>query len=191
MKPRTASLAGIVALVIVGTTVAQIPGQQPRDSAADTIDFTEKPLEELPLQLPAAPKPDDLLAFDPGRRTTLRFFVDPASLAVGKDGIVRFTIVVRGDGTASNVSYEAIRCKTRERKVYAYGRADGSWQAARDPTWAKIGGAAIEGHRFVLYEDYFCPSRQIIASAREGVEALRRGGHPRARDLLTTTPMPR
>jgi hypothetical protein len=191
VKPRTAFVAGIVALVIAGKAVAQVPGQQLRDSAADTIDFTEKPLEELPLQLPAAPKPDDLLAFDPGRRTTLRFFVDPASLAVGKDGIVRFTVVVRGDGTASNVSYEAIRCKTRERKVYAYGRADGGWQPARDPTWAKIGGAAIEGHRFVLYEDYFCPSRQIIASAREGVEALRRGGHPRARDLLTTTPIPR
>jgi hypothetical protein len=191
VKRLIAPFAGILALAITGTALAQAPGRQPRDSAADTIDFTEKALDELPLQLPAAPKPDDLLAFDPGRRTTLRFFVDPASLAVGKDGIVRFTVVVRGDGTASNVSYEAIRCRTRERKVYAYGRADGTWQPARDPTWAKIGGPEIEGHRFVLYEDYFCPSRQIIASAREGVEALRSGGHPRASDLLTTTPIPR
>jgi hypothetical protein len=31
----------------------------------------------------------------------------------------------------------------------------------------------------------------MIASAREGVEALKRGGHPRATDLLTTTPTSR
>lgn len=194
MKPLTAPGLGLVALALAaaGAALGQAPGQQLRDSAADSIDFTEKPLEELPLQLPATPKRDDLLAFDPGRRTTLRFFVDPASLAVGTDGIVRFTVVVRGDGAASNVTYEAIRCKTRERKVYAHGRDDGTWRAVRDPAWTKIGASAeIEGHRLVLYQEYFCPSRQIIASAREGVEALRRGGHPRASDLLTTTPMPR
>jgi hypothetical protein len=192
VKPLTAPLVGLVAVAVAGAALGQAPGRQLRDSAADSIDFTEKPLDELPLQLPAAPKPDHLLAFDPGRRTTLRFFVDPASLAVGTDGIVRFTVVARGDGTAANVSYEAIRCKTRERKIYAYGRPDGSWAPVRDPAWTKIGAnPEIEGHRLVLYQEYFCPSRQIIASAREGVEALRRGGHPRASDLLTTTPMPR
>jgi hypothetical protein len=162
-----------------------------RDSAADSIDFTEKPLDELALQLPAAPKSTDLLEFNPGRRTTLRFFVDPAALTVGTDGIIRFTVVIRGDGDASNVSYEGIRCKTRERKVYAYGRADGTWNPVRGPVWMKIGGPDHEGYRFALYEYYFCPSRQSIATAREGVEALRRGGHPRAANLLTTDPMPR
>ena len=104
---------------------------------------------------------------------------------------MRFTVVVRGEGSASNVSYEAIRCKTRERKVYAYGRADGTWSEVRAPQWTTIAGLNSDGYRFVLYENYFCPSRQIIASTREGVEALRRAGHPRASDLLTTTPLPR
>jgi hypothetical protein len=132
-----------------------------------------------------------LLQFDPGRRTILRYFVDPASLTVGTDNVVRFTVVVRGDGAASNVSYEAIRCKTRERKVYAYGRPDGTWNQVRNPIWTKIGGPDFEGYRFALYENYICPSRQSITTAREGVEAFRRGGHPRAADLLTSDPMPR
>jgi hypothetical protein len=182
---------GAIAAAIAGLAFAQAPGERLRDSAADTIDFTAKPHDELPLQLPPAPKSADLLEFDPGRRSTLRFFVDPASLTVGADGIVRFTVVVRGEGAASNVSYEAIRCKTRERKIYAYGRADGTWHQARDPAWTKIGGPETEGHRFALYEDYICPSRQSIRTAREGVEAFRRGGHPRAADLLTSDPMPR
>jgi hypothetical protein len=182
---------GAVGAAIAGLAFAQAPGERLRDSAADSIDFTEKPLDELPLQLPAAPKTADLLQFDPGRRTTLRYFIDPASLAVGTDNIVRFTVVVRGDGAASNVSYEAIRCKTRERKVYAYGRPDGTWNQVRNPGWTKIGGPDFEGYRFALYENYICPSRQSITTAREGVEAFRRGGHPRAADLLTSDPMPR
>jgi hypothetical protein len=189
-RASRAVLAAIT-VAIAASGFAQAPGERLRDSAADSIDFTEKPRDELPLQLPAPPKAGDLIEFDPGRPATLRFYIDPASLSVGTDLIVRFTIVVKGDGGASNVSYEAIRCKARERKVYAYGRADGTWSQARAPQWTVISGLNADGYRFVLYENYFCPSRQIIASAREGVEALRRAGHPRASDLLTTTPMPR
>jgi hypothetical protein len=142
----------------------------------------------LPLQLPA-PRNRDLIEFDPGRPATLR----STSIGRFRSGPMHrpLTVVVRGEGTASNVSYEAIRCKTRERKVYAYGRADGTWSAVRAPLWTTISGLTTDGHRFVLYENYFCPSRQSITSAREGIEALRRAGHPRASDLLTTTPMPR
>jgi hypothetical protein len=185
------AVLGVVAVAMAGSVFAQATGQRLRDSAADSIDFTPKAADEFPLQLPAPPKPGDLLEFDPGRPATLRFYIDPASLSVGTDAIVRFTVVVRGEGSASNVSYEAIRCKTRERKVYAYGRADGTWSEVRAPQWTPLSGLITDGYRFVLYENYFCPSRQIIASAREGVEALRRAGHPRASDLLTTTPMPR
>ena len=191
MTRASRAVLGAIAVAIAASGFAQAPGERLRDSAADSIDFTEKPLDELPLQLPAPPKPGDLIEFDPGRPATLRYYIDPASLSVGTDAIVRFTVVVRGEGTASNVSYEAIRCKTRERKVYAYGRTDGTWSAVRAPQWTTISGLTTDGHRFVLYENYFCPSRQIIASAREGVEALRRGSHPRASDLLTTTPLPR
>jgi hypothetical protein len=185
------AVLGAIAVAIAGSVFAQATGQRLRDSAADSIDFTPKSSDELPLQLPAPPKPGDLLEFEPGRPATLRFYIDPASLSVGTDAIVRFTVVVRGEGSASNVSYEAIRCKTRERKVFAYGRADGTWSEVRAPQWTTISGLNSDGYRFVLYENYFCPSRQIIASAREGVEALRRAGHPRASDLLTTTPLPR
>jgi hypothetical protein len=191
MRRRSAACAGLAAMAAAAIALAQVPGEQLRDSARDAIDFEQKPLDEAPVSLPGAPKMDALIAFDPGRRTSMRYFVDPASVAVVHEGIVRFTLVVRGDGAAANVSYEAIRCKTYERKVYAYGRSDGTWQPVRNPAWTRIGGQDADGHRHVLYESFFCPSRQIIASAREGVEALGRGGHPRAADLLTTTPIPR
>jgi len=172
-------------MTIAGEAAAQSTWDRPRDSAADSIDFSEKALDELQLQLPAAPKVDALIAFDPQRPTTMKFFVDPASVTVGTDGIVRYTLVARGDGAAMNVSYEGIRCKTRERKTFAYGRADGSWYQPRAPQWAKIGGSPASGPSFALYEGFFCPARSIVATGVEAVEALRLGVHPRAEDLGT------
>ena len=186
---RSARAAAIiVATALAGAAIAQSDSSwtQPRDSAADSIDFSaDKPLDELPLNLPAAPKPDALIAFDPQRPTTMKFFVDPASVTFGTDGIVRYTLVARGDGSTMNVSYEGIRCKTRERKTFAYGRTDGSWYQPRNPQWAKIGGSPAAGPSFALYEEYFCPARGSVRTAVEAVEALRMGGHPVAEDLVT------
>jgi hypothetical protein len=172
-------------MAIAAAAAAQSTWDRPRDSAADSIDFSDKKLDELPLKLPAPPKVDTLIGFDPQRPTTMKFFVDPASVTVGTDGIVRYTLVARGDGSAMNVSYEGIRCKTRERKTFAYGRTDGSWLEARDPQWTTIGGSPATGPSFALYEDFFCPARAIVATGVEAVEALRMGGHPRAEDLLS------
>lgn len=183
--------AAIVLAGVAGAAFAQAPGERLRDPAADAIDFSDKDeLAELPLQLPAAPNVKNLISFDPGRPTTMKFLVDPASLSVGTDGIVRYTLVARGDGAAMNVSFEGIRCKTREHKVFAYGRADGSWYQPRDPQWARISQNAA-GPTFALYQDFFCPARQIVASATEAVEGLRAGQHPRAADLLTGAPIRR
>jgi hypothetical protein len=186
--------AACVALALAagaGSASAQAPGQQLRDPAADSIDFGEKgPAQELPLKLPAAPKPDSLIGFDPGRPTTMKFFVDPASISVGSDGIVRYTLVARGDGAAMNVSFEGIRCGTREHKIFAYGRADGSWHQPRDPQWTRL-SRDMAGPWFALYQDFFCPARQIVSTAVEAVEGLRAGQHPRAADLLTGAPIRR
>ncbi len=191
MRPALWRVAALTLAATAGTVQAQAPGQTLRDPAADAIDFSEKEgSTELPLRLPAAPSVQNLIGFDPGRRTTIKFFVDPASVSVGTDGIVRYTLVARGDGAAMNVSFEGIRCRTREHKVFAYGRADGSWYQPRDPQWTGISANAA-GPTFTLYQDFFCPARQIVASATEAVAGLRAGQHPRAADLLTGAPMPR
>ena len=155
--------------------------QQPRDTGAEAATFDTAPWHEQEARLPAYPKEERLIRFDTGPTSTLRFFVDRDSLAVGADGVVRFTLVAKSDG-AANVSYEGIRCSMRERKVYAYGRTDGTWREARDPQWVRIGPPVTDLHRFVLWNYYFCPQRAPIRSANEGLDALKLGGHPQAAD---------
>ena len=121
----------------------------------------------------------------------MQFFVDAKSVSVSEDGLVRYTTVARGDGGSANVSYEAIRCATREFKIYAYGKPDGTWSPARDPQWKPIRTVQMDGHRAILYASYFCPSRSGVTSAAEAVDAVRRGGHPKAGDFNANAPIPR
>ena len=169
-----------IAVVALATAGPVATAQQPKDTGADAATFDTAPWREQEAKLPAYPKDERLIRFDTGPTSELRFFIDRDSLSVGED-LVRFTLVAKSDG-ATNVSYEGIRCSMRERKVYAYGRPDGTWREARDPQWLRIGPPVTDLHRFVLWSDYFCPKRAPIRSANEGLDALKLGRHPEAAD---------
>jgi hypothetical protein len=132
--------------------------------------------------LPAYPKRGNLVEFVPGPRTDFRFFVDPTSLSVGPDGVVRYVLVARSPQGAESVSYEGLHCSDEQYKVYATGRPDGRWVEARGARWRSVAQRAGPWRR-TLAEDFFCPGNSPIFTAAEGVKALRHGGNPRAAKL--------
>lgn len=69
--------------------------------------------------------------------STLRYGVDPASVAVSRDGIVRYVVVAsgRGPGAAVNGLYEGIRCRTGEVRSYAYYSRGSGWTPAGPTEW--------------------------------------------------------
>jgi hypothetical protein len=107
--------------------------------------------------------------------TEFRYYVDPESVSVGADRIVRYALVGRSPSGAENVTYEGLRCPD-EYRVYAVGRPDGSW-AGRPSEWRPIprDPRVSQG---TLARQYFCPARRAIATTEEGRKALRAGGHP-------------
>jgi hypothetical protein len=109
------------------------------------------------------------------RESDFRYYVDPASVSVGDDRIVRYVQVARSASGAENVSFEGIRCPW-EYRVYAVGRSDGSW-AGRATAWRPIPRDARVSQN-ALSRQYFCPGRQAIRTGAEGEKALRAGGHP-------------
>jgi hypothetical protein len=135
---------------------------------------------EEQVEPPASPKDADLVEFYVSGNTPNRFYVDGTSLSVGGDGVVRYVLVVRTPGGATNVTYEGIRCDTREVKLYASGRADGSWARSRTGAWRPIENKLANRHHAALNRDMFCPAGARIVSADEGRDALKRGKHPRA-----------
>ena len=145
-----------------------------RDWDAD-FDEEKKSWKEIQAQLPPYPKPQNLVQLDVGRASPHRFLIDTSSISLGEDGVMRFTSVVKTSGGATNVTFEGMRCETREQKVYAFGHSDGSWMRARDPKWRRIEPKDLTPQHYVLYREYFCPERTRPTPVNRAVEALKRG----------------
>ncbi len=138
------------------------------------FDRQKKPWSEIEAHLPGYPRTDNLIPFEAGGATPHRFYIDAPSLSVGEDGVVRYTLVVKTAGGATNVLFEGIRCETREQKLYAVGHTDGKWVRARDPEWRHIEYKELNRHHGVLYADYFCLDRRRPRNLKEIIEALGR-----------------
>ena len=139
------------------------------------FDDDKKAWKEIEAQIPPYPQPKNLVLLDAGSATPHKFYIDTASISVGEDGVVRYTTVLKTAGGATNVSFEGMRCATREQKLYALGRSDGSWVRARDPKWERILMRDLKPHHWVLYREFFCPSPSIPTPPRQAIDALRRG----------------
>ena len=168
--------AGLLALLLVGACASDNSrmksdwelahqGQLIREEASRDV------------ALPGYPRPGELMPFTVSGSGEFDFFVDPASLSVAKDGIVRYTVVARSRSGADNVSYEGLNCKAAEYALYAVGQSDRSWRKSL-AAWKPIERSRWER---TLADQYFCPQGIAIGSAAEGIDALRRGGHPWAR----------
>jgi hypothetical protein len=130
--------------------------------------------------LPPYPAPKRLIEFYVAATSDFRFFVDPASLSVA-DGVVRYTLVARSPAGAENVSFEGMRCNSAEVRIYALGR-DGAWVPTAG-AWRPIEPRAVQRWHNALLNEYFCPLKDPIANAQEGIDALQEGGHPLFRNI--------
>lgn len=141
------------------------------------IEFeADKPWVEIAAQLPPPPKAENLVEFNVSSATRNRHFIDTASISVGSDKVVRYTVVIDAAGGARNVAFEGMRCATYERRLYAYGRPDGSWSKARNAGWEGIKMRSLLSYHKALFEDHFCTDGINVRNAEEAVRNLRRAG---------------
>ena len=165
----------LVCCVLLPAATAAQPRPDQEEEEGD-----KKPWVELEVNPPPLPKPENLLRFEPSAASSNRFYIDQESIAVGGDGVVRYTLVVRSPSGAENISYEGIRCETIEQRYYAFGRRDGTWSNARSNEWRRIEYKVLNRHHGVLYVDYFCPDRHPIRSPKEAVHRFKYGVPPRS-----------
>lgn len=135
----------------------------------------EKPWAELEPQLPPAPRPENFLPFFVSATTDNRFYIDGPSIAPGKDGVVRYTLIIKSSAGAVNISYEGMRCDPAEVKRYAFGRADGSWGKARNARWEAISYKDVNRQHHMLHDDFFCPNGIPVTSREEAIKTLKDG----------------
>jgi hypothetical protein len=139
----------------------------------EDFDDENKPWQEIAIHLPIPPKAGDLLPVYVSATATQTFTVDAKSLTVGPDGVIRYTLVATSPHGASNISYEGIRCRSFERKTYAFGQPDGGWTRSRRDQWEGIVQNAANRHHAILAKDYFCRNRLVAGSAEKMIERIR------------------
>lgn len=164
----------LAAALVAGLLAAPVHAQW-REWDSD-FDEDKKPWKEIEAKIPAYPKPENLLPFEGGGASPHRFFIDAQSLSIGDDEVVRYTLVVRTAGGATNVSFEGIRCELRQQKYYATGRANGTWERARYPQWRRIELREVNRHHNVLFQDYLCSGvsrKEAASSVKEVLQRLR------------------
>lgn len=92
--------------------------------------------KEVEAPPPPALRTEGLVPIDMGS-SVLRWGVDPASITVGNDRVVRYVVVARGEGGAVNALYEGLRCSTGEVKLYARSAGD-KWVSATGADWKPL-----------------------------------------------------
>ncbi|MBE7527534.1 MAG: CNP1-like family protein [Burkholderiales bacterium] len=146
----------------------------------DTLDY-KKDWDTIQSGLPAYPQPENLLEFDAGPAANLRYFIDAKSISVDEKRVIRYSMVAQSPQGASNVSYEGLRCETRERKRYATGNNDTrTWVRAGISEWQPLERVSQLQAQRELAKFYFCPRGLVVGSSAEAIRALKAGVHPMA-----------
>ncbi|MFT4265644.1 MAG: CNP1-like family protein [Xenophilus sp.] len=102
-----------------------------------------KPFEAPQWKEAEAPAPPQFdvkraLAIEMPPYMSLKFGVDPRTITITSDGVVRYVAVAYREGTATvNAFYEGVRCSTEEYKTYAR-YTDSGWSAVATPEWKPV-----------------------------------------------------
>jgi hypothetical protein len=120
---------------------------------------------------PAPLRLDRLIPIDiPG--STLRFGVDPASVVLTSDGIVRYVVVATSGSGAVNAFYEGIRCTTAETRVYARHNPDSGWVPVKDGQWRSLHETRPSHHSLAIARNGACLGAAPNQSAAQIVRDL-------------------
>jgi hypothetical protein len=114
-----------------------------------------------------------LVAFDVDTKGSVRWGIDPATIKIGNDGVVRYVVVAQGSGNAVQGIYQAIRCTTGDFKVYARHNPSSGWQAATDPQWRSIFDPMPSRHPLALARQGICTGKSATSTVDGMVRALK------------------
>ena len=150
------ALLGLVALTLTTRIQAQV--------APDDPDWKES-------EAPPAPtfSTDKLLPLAMPPYVSVKFGIDPATLAISPDGIVRYVVVTQNGSGTVNAMYEGIRCATGEVKTYARANDARTWSTVTEPTWRGLTDNLPSKHAWVFAHQAACDGRATTANSTAAI----------------------
>jgi len=155
--------AGLLSLACTVSTAAEV---RTGGNGTDNPDWAE---EDTPP--PPAFSADRLIALSMPAHLSIKFGVDPQTISVGGDGVVRYVIVMRNTTGSTHAVYEGIRCITDEVKTYARKSSSGEWSTVATPQWKHVNDNMPSRHAMAFARQGGCINR-LATSKQEIIEAL-------------------
>lgn len=103
--------------------------------------------------------------------------IDPDTIYVGSDGIVRYVAVMTNLSGSSSAVYEGIRCLTSEVKTYARAGSSGTWSNVSNPVWRDLLDNMGSQHARMFARQAACSTR-VAVNKLDIIKALQTGIKP-------------
>lgn len=146
---------------------------------AATAAFSQTPVDTPEWTEEAAPSPpafsrDRLIPIEMPPYVTLKVGIDPETVTVGTDGVVRYVVVMRNTSGSVNAAFEGILCSAGDVKTYARMGSAGTWTVVQEPQWRSMTDNLPSRHAFAISKQGGCDGRSA-AKAADIVRVLKQG----------------
>ncbi len=142
---------------------------------AQTPALTQEWTEDKAMKPPAY-SADKLLPIEMPAYVTLKVGVDPATISVGADDVVRYVVVMRNASGSINAAFEGIKCTDGEVKTYARASGAGSaWVSLEQPEWKSMTDNLPSRHAYAIAKQGACNGRTAGGKPQDIIRTLQRG----------------
>lgn len=124
-----------------------------------------------------------LIAVESPRGSALSFGIDPKTIAVGTDGVVRYVVVASSQQGADTALFEGIRCSNGEFRTYARrNKGEAEWSPADGGStpWKPLASTGLAAHAKAIAQAGICvghapntPIDQMVRDLRQAASEIR------------------
>lgn len=113
------------------------------------------------------------IGIDMPHHVSVKVALDPATLAIGSDGVVRYVVTMTNLSGSVSALYEGIRCTTDEVKTYARWSPSSQWTRTTEPVWREINSNLPSKHAFAIARQGACENHLAQSTVADIVRALK------------------
>lgn len=128
-------------------------------------------------EVPAPPAFDlkRLVPVEMSKQSQLQWGVDPATVKITSDGIIRYVVLAQSSSGVVNAMYEGIRCNKAEFRRYARHNGISGWIASTDSDWTPLRNTGASRHPETLARGGMCDGAAPPSSVAEAMRRLNAG----------------
>ncbi len=131
------------------------------------------PVDDRPPSAPAF-SVERLVPLEMPPYVSIKVGIDPETISVSPNGIVRYVVVMRNAAGSVSAAFEGLICASGQVKTYARAQGNGTWTTVTTPIWRDMSDNLPSRHAQAFARQGACDAGSARTPA-DMVKALRQG----------------